>query len=332
MTSRELVRRNITFDHAPRIAIKFDVFGFNDCYDVWLKDCSGFDWSISSNDEWGCRWERTSMDNSCIVGCPLTDWEKLSDYSFPNPDDPGKYADFNRDLSGAGEKFVMFCGGLGLFERFHCLRGFENALADLYVDPERTHEMLDRILDYHVRQVKGVHDRGGGRVDAVAFSDDWGTELSSIISPEKFREFFKPRYAELFKHIHDLGMHTWLHSCGRINEVLDDLIDAGLDVVNSQQPRTVGIDEFGRRFAGRICFETIVDTQITYPHGTLDEIRAEARELVEKWGTPSGGFIASDYNDAGAIGTTLERRRAAFDVFREIADHGNSVAGAPRVQ
>ena len=319
MTSREIVRRNITFDNPPRFAIKFDVFGFNDCYDVWLNDLGGFDFMASGFDEWGCQWSRTEMDNACIVGSPITHWSQYADHPFPDPNDPAKYADFDADLAGAGERFVMFCGGLGPFERFHTLRGFENALADLYTEPRMTHELLDRVLDYHMRQVTEVHRRGGGRIDAVAISDDWGTELASIISPDKFREFFKPRYARLFARIHELGMHTWMHSCGKINEVMDDLIEAGLDVVNSQQPRTVGIDEFARRFAGRICFETIVDTQITYPRGTLDEIRAEARELVAKWGTPRGGFIASDYNDAVAIGTTIERRRAAFEVFAEIA-------------
>jgi len=170
-----------------------------------------------------------------------------------------------------------------------------------------------------MRAITKMHKLGGGRIDAAAISDDWGTEVATIISPDKFREFFKPRYIKLFKHIHDLGMHTWMHSCGKINDVLDDLIDAGLEVVNTQQPKSVGIDEFGQRFAGRICIETIVDTQLTYPHGTLDEIRAEARELVEKWNTPRGGFIASDYGDAQAIGATIERRKAAFEVFAELA-------------
>jgi hypothetical protein len=330
MTSREIVKRNITFSDPPRIAIKFDVFGFNDCYDIWLKDCRGYTFETGGIDEWGCVWERSEVDNmGRITHYPLNDWSEFANYQFPDPLNPAKYVQFAQDLAGAGEKFVMFCGGHGLFERFHLLRGFENALLDVYVEPEKTHELLDGLLDFHMRVVSEVHRLGGGRLDAVAIADDWGTESATMISPEKFREFWKPRYAKLFKHIHDLGMHTWLHSCGKINDVVDDLIDAGLDVVNSQQPRTVGIDEFGRRFAGRICFETIVDTQTTYPHGTLDEIRAEARELVQKWNTPHGGFIASDYNDAAAIGTTIERRRVAFETFAELAGIDPSLYPTP---
>jgi hypothetical protein len=108
-----------------------------------------------------------------------------------------------------------------------------------------------------------------------------------------------------------------MHSCGRINEILEELIDCGLEVINPQQPNVVGIDEMSARYRGRICFESIVDTQSTLPRGTYEEIRAQARELLEKWGTPQGGFIASDYNDAEAIGVTLERRRVMFEAFAE---------------
>jgi hypothetical protein len=320
MTNREIVKRNITFENPPRFGIKFDAFDFNDCYDIWLRDLCDYDAARGGRDEWGCVWQRSEMDNmGRISHHPLASWPDYDSYQFPDPDSPAKYVNFERDMTGAGDRFVMFCGGLGLFERFHTLRGFEAALVDLYTEPDRTHELVDRILDFHMRAISGAHGLGQGRIDAVAISDDWGTELATIISPDKFREFFKPRYVKLFRHIHDLGMHTWLHSCGKINEVLHDLIEAGLEVVNMQQPRTVGIDEVSRCFAGRICFETIVDIQTTYPGGTYDEIRAEARELVEKWNTPRGGFIASDYNDAAAIGTTLERRRVAFEAFARLA-------------
>ncbi len=320
MISREIVRRNITFDTPPRIAMKFDVCGFNDCYDIWLKELTGYAQLSDGLDEWGCRWSQSELKNmGQVTDHPLADWSALETYRPPDPLDGAKYVDFASDLAGAEEKFVMFCCGLGLFERFHTLRGFENALVDLYTETENTNVLLDMILDFHIQAIRKMHSLGGGRIDAVALSDDWGTEVSTIISPAKFRELFKPRYAKLFDEIRNLGMHTWMHSCGKINDVLDDLIDAGLEVINSQQPRTVGINEFAERFAGRVCFETIVDTQITYPFGTMDEIRAEAKELVEKWNTPKGGFIASDYNDADAIGTTLERRTVAFEAFAELA-------------
>jgi uroporphyrinogen decarboxylase len=157
----------------------------------------------------------------------------------------------------------------------------------------------------------------GGRMHAAAMADDWGMQDRAFISTPFFREFFKPRYKKWFDEIRAAGLHPWMHSCGRINDILEELIECGLAVVNSQQPNVVGIDEMGRRYRGRICFESIVDTQSTLINGTLEEIRAEAHRLVENWGTPQGGFIASDYNDAEAIGSTTERRRAMFEAFAQ---------------
>jgi uroporphyrinogen decarboxylase len=132
-----------------------------------------------------------------------------------------------------------------------------------------------------------------------------------------FREFFKPRYQRWFDEIKRLGMHTWLHSCGKINSIVPELIDCGLEVINNQQPNTVGLREFGDAFRGKICFEAIVDTQTTLPRGTYDEIRQQVRDICQYYATPQGGLIASDYNDAAAIGVTTDRRYAMFEAFAE---------------
>ena len=114
-----------------------------------------------------------------------------------------------------------------------------------------------------------------------------------------------------------------MHSCGRINDLLEELIDCGLEVITTQQPNTLGIEEISKRYRGRICFESIVDTQSTLPSGTYDEIRAQAHQLLDAWSTPAGGFIVSDYNDAEAIGVTLDRRVVMFEAFAEKAGYPN---------
>ena len=96
------------------------------------------------------------------------------------------------------------------------------------------------------------------------------------------------------------------------------LIDAGCDVINMQQPRTNGIEEIGRSFAGRICFETLCDIQKTLPRGDRDEIAAEAGALLRTWGTPDGGFILGDYGDHTAIGATPETKQFMLDTYRRI--------------
>lgn len=320
MTSREIVNRAITFANPPRLPMKFDIVGVNDCHDVWTRDAAGWNWSYQGTqaDEWGCVWSHGgASDTGQVVGHPLADLSRLSAHRWPDPDDPGRYADFSRQLEHAADRFVMFCFGPGIWERLHMLLGMPNAMLSLVRNKDAVHEVIDRILDHHLRVLRNVHRLAAGRIDAAAMSDDWGLQDRAFLSTAMFREFFKPRYRLWFDEIRSLGMHTWMHSCGRINTILEELIDCGLEVINNQQPNTVGLIEFGRQFRGRICFEAIVDTQTTLPRGSLDEIRREAHLICEHYGTPQGGLIASDYNDAEAIGVTAERRYAMFAAFAE---------------
>lgn len=351
MTRREIVERAITFSNPPRVPLKFDVVGVNDCYDVWTRDPTGWSWEFEGKtvDEWGCVWRRSEVQNTGqVVGHPLQDLAALGDYGWPDPDAPERYRGFEQQLAGAGDRFVMFCFGHGIFERLHMLRGMSETMMDFYRHPNETHELIERILDHHLRVLRncvkiaenhrleagatrpegedhrleaGATQLEGGAtrlpIHAAAMADDWGLQDRAFVNVKLFREFFKPRYRRWFDEIKAAGLHPWMHSCGRINDVLEELIDCGLEVINPQQPNVVGIDEISARYRGRICFESIVDTQSTLPRGTYEEICAQARELLDKWGTPRGGFIASDYNDAEAIGVTLDRRRVMFAAFAE---------------
>lgn len=334
MTRKEIVERAITFNNPPRVPLKFDVVGVNDCYDVWTHDPTGWTWEFEGEraDEWGCLWKRTDVQNTGqVVGHPLQDLAALKDYAWPDPDHPARYRGFEQQLAGAEDRFVMFCFGSGIFERLHMLRGMSETMMDFYRHPREVHELIDRILDHHLRVLRNClriakehcSKTGATGIHAAAMADDWGVQDRAFTSIKLFREFFKPRYRRWFDEIKAAGLHAWMHSCGRINEILEELIDCGLEVINMQQPNVVGIDEISRRYRGRICFESIVDTQSTLPRGTYDEIRAQAHELVEKWGTPQGGFIASDYNDAEAIGVTLDRRRVMFEAFAEKGGYPN---------
>ncbi len=338
MQRKEVVERAITFNDPPRIPMKFDVVGVNDCYDVWTHDPTGWSWSFEKKrpDEWGCVWDTSDVANTGqVVGHPVAEWSRLTAYRWPDPDDPARYRDFEEQLAGADDRFVMFCFGHGIWERLHMLRGMENALTDFYLEPDAVREVIERILDHHLRVFKNCVSIAGHRMHAAAMADDWGVQDRAFISVDMFRDFFKPAYRRWFDAIKAAGCHTWMHSCGRINDILDELIDAGLEVINNQQPNTVGIDGFGGRYRGRVCFEAIVDTQNTLPHGTYDAIRAEAHHLVDAYGTPRGGFIASDYNDAEAIGVTHDRRLVMFEAFAEKGGYPDfrrvlAEAGSPR--
>jgi hypothetical protein len=106
--------------------------------------------------------------------------------------------------------------------------------------------------------------------------------------------------------------------CGKINKFLEPLTEAGCDVINMQQPRTNGIEEVGREFAGRLCFETLCDIQKTLPVGNRREIEDEARRLIQWWGTPAGGFVLGDYGDHAAIGADPQVKQYMLETFKQL--------------
>ena len=320
MTSYEVVRRAIEFDGPDRLPLRFDMMPeINDVRPVLWKEIGTGDRNLLRTvDEWGCTWERVGMENmGQVKEHPLADWRALDDYTWPDFSDPALYDGMEDYLFEAEDKYCITNIFMLLFERMHSLHGFENTLTDLYAAPEHMAWLADRIAESNLTIIDMIHERLGNRIHGLAFTDDWGTERDVFIDPALWDDFFKPRYKRLFDRCHAHGWHVWMHSCGKVNKILDSLIDIGLDVINLQQPRALGIEEVGECCAGRLCFESLCDIQHTLPVATPEQIREEAALLLERWGTPKGGFILSDYGDGAAIGVDWETKELMVKAFRD---------------
>jgi uroporphyrinogen-III decarboxylase len=250
-----------------------------------------------------------------VKGHPLDDWSKLADFRFPDPDNPLFYEGMEKHLEGANGKYRLTGIFMLLFERMHALRGLENTMMDFYIEREKIEMLADRIMNFHVRVMENISSRFPGQIHGLTFTDDWGTEKALLINPDLWREFFKPRYKRLFDTAKKAGWHVWMHSCGKVNAIIGDLIDIGLDVINLQQPRALGIEEVGREFRGRICFSSLCDIQHTLPFKDEKEIAEEAELLLRHWADERGGFILSDYGDGAAIGVGNDKKKIMLDAF-----------------
>jgi uroporphyrinogen-III decarboxylase len=249
----------------------------------------------------------------------------MEEITWPDPTDDARYAHLEQLLAGAGDKYVISGVGFHFFERMHYLRGMPELFVDMHERPALVHELAERVIAFPIGVARELGRRFPGRIHGFSTTDDWGTQQACFVGLPMWREFFKERYTRIFRTVHEAGMHMWVHSCGHVNEVIGEWIDCGLDVVNLQQPRNLGIEEIGRRYRGRICFESLCDIQRTLPFGTDEEVRAEAALLLEQWATPEGGFILSDYGDGNAIGVPLEKKRIMLDAFIQLAAPGLSV-------
>jgi len=317
--SKEVVKAAVEFSGPDRLPVIFSCFDNTDVLKVkWNQTGAGDITQKRSFDEWGCGWERTDAFNmGQVTYHPLEDWSNLDKFIWVDPDAPAFYEGMEQRLPKTEEYYVNTSIFMLLFERMHSLRGFENTLTDLYLEREKIEYLADRIVEYDIRIINNLKKRFPTQIDGLTFTDDWGTELALFINPLKWREFFKPRYKRIFDAIHGAGWHVWMHSCGKVNDILGDLYEIGVNVVNLQQPRLLGIEETGKKYAGKLCFQSLCDIQHTLPFEDEEYIRSEAKLLLEHWGTDKGGFILSDYGHDEAIGVSGNKKRVMYDAFME---------------
>lgn len=303
MLSKEIVKRAIRFERPPRLPVTMESLGVSDVAGLPVRRATTP--REDGEDEWGCFWGHTDLPNmGQVVGHPLEEIGDLDRHPLPDYRDDSRYVDVEQALRRAEEegKYIS-CGiFMVLFERMHALHGFENTLVDLYTERPAMEALADRIVDVHVTFVEEVARRFPGRVHGWNMSDDWGTQQAAFVSFDFWMDFFFPRYKRIFDAMHQAGCDVWVHSCGKVNEIIEGYIRAGVDVVNLQQPRALGIEEIGKRYRGKITFQSLADIQATLPTGDRDNIAADAEGLMNHWASPEGGFIFSDYGDGQAIG------------------------------
>ena len=299
ITSLERIRRAIHFGTPDRLPTGGDIHSVSSNINHGGHSPGGVEdyTQPQAYDDFGCMWKRTEILNmGYVVGHPLQDWDAARTYIWPDPDDPAKYAGMEERFAGAEGKYVSTGMGITLWERMWTLRGMDQTLIDLHTDRSRMEWLADCVVEYNLALIRNIGDRFPGRIHGVQFTDDWGSQQATFINPKLWLDFFQPRYARIFEAAHAQGWDTWIHSDGRINEIIDGWIEAGLDVINMPAPHMVGLQEIGRRFSGRICFRGGCDNQATLPFANRETIRAEAKLLLELWATPQGGFIGPDYN------------------------------------
>jgi hypothetical protein len=299
LTPRELVIQAIAYRSPPRSPLFFRTDPErSDIVQVAYHSPTNFVDVEKTRDEWGCHW-----GNAIGTGTGyILEHPRMNSNLVPHLPDPGRYrfAAIEDAVQRYPHKFVVASLGLTGFGILTALRGFENALADLYLNPDLLARLADRVFDFETAAVEEIGRRGA---DGVWFFDDWGMEQSLFIRPDLWRSFFKPRYAAQFRRIHELGMRAFFHSCGCVWQIIPDLIEIGVDVLNleqmglfSDETRT-GYERIAQEFGGRVCFTVNVDSQRTLTSGTPQQIEQEVRHIFQTFGNLGGGFII--FADAG---------------------------------
>ncbi len=211
----------------------------------------------------------------------------------------------------------------GIFEWSWGLRGFEQFLMDLVVQPEIACAIMDCYTDLYIANVTRVLEAAAickRGIDMVYTYDDVGTQQGLLISETLWREFVLPRHLRLNAAIRRFPVKIMYHSCGAIYPLIGALADElGIDVLNPLQPRAAGMDaaRIKREFGDRLSFYGAVDIQRTLPRGTPQEVRAEVQQRCRALGQ-GGGYICASAHYIQAD-TPLENIIAMYTTPRELS-------------
>ncbi len=201
------------------------------------------------------------------------------------------FADARKRIEAEREnKLVIVQLSYGLFECSWMMRGFENLFVDLLENPSFCNQLYDILLERHLQLVDALLELP---CDGIIFVDDYGDQRGVIVGPPLWRKFIKPRLAKLYERVHQAGKMTFQHSCGNLCDIIPDLIEIGLDVLQSLQPEAMPVYEIKKQYGRDLRLWGGLGTQQLLPRGRPEDIRAEVQRLRRKMGAGGGYCLSS---------------------------------------
>lgn len=327
MTPRERVRRAFQFEEVDRIPIENGFGGRlqetypSDVANPPFQYPPGRSWGEYGQqgrrmDIWGCLWEM-GEDGVCgeVKASPLSGgWAGLKTFQPPWEVLQGADLSAVNHYCATYEKFMisMWDSMPNPFERMQHLRGTEQLFLDLaYLEPE-VYRLRDMVHDYFIKQMELWVKTD---VDAIHIADDWGAQQSLLIAPELWRSFFKPLYRDYCDLAHAHGKFVLMHSDGYTMDIISDLIEIGVNAINTQI-FCMPIEELGGRFAGKICFWGEIDRQRLLTSATPDEVRQAVRRVARAFlKNRRTGIVGQCF---GGKGHKLENCEAVYDEWGRV--------------
>jgi len=326
MNSREIVLRTVEYTGPERVAASMPPPYWNDfshasyrlqSYAPQWHDVGGGRQEYV--DEWGNTWARIdAYSKGEVARGAIQDIDDVFAAPLPDLANPANF-EHARQVFNDPENDRFRIGGLpGFpFNIARKMRRLDQFLMDLLLEQEKVCVLLERIEDLLAEVIIRYAEAGA---DAVMFPEDWGTQKGLMIRPDTWRQVFKPGFQRLCSVAHEHGIKVFMHSCGKTTVIIPDLIEAGIDVLQFDQPQLHGLDNLAR-FHGQITFWCPVDIQTTLQTQDTARIEADAREMVEQLGGPEGGFIAGYYGGNEAIGLDPKWQDVACRAFTRYGDY-----------
>ena len=226
--------------------------------------------------------------------------KEIDKFPWPDPKDPGFYMGIKDKVEKLSKKdyAVVFNLGAAVLQISQFMRGFKLWYEDLILREEIILSILDRLTDFYIDLARESFKRIGTYLDVVYFADDLGTQDNLQFSPNIYRKLIKPFHKRLYKFAKSQGYMVFLHSCGAVFPLIEDLIEIGVDILNPVQVLANGmeISRLKNEFGDRLTFWGAIDCQKLLPLGTVENVGREVKKTVEVLGKSNGYILSASHN------------------------------------
>ena len=201
-----------------------------------------------------------------------------------------------------------------MYETAWQIRGYEQFLMDMVEQPAWAECLLERLMEQNLARAE-AYARAGA--DLITTGDDIANQENLMFSPDSWRKIMLSRWKKVWGRIKEINpdCKIWYHSDGNISSIIEELIEAGVDILNPLQPECLDLDAIHKRYGRRVTFDGCIGTQSTMPFGKPADVRKRVREVIDKYGR-KGGLIVSPTHDLEPE-VPLENIDALFTECRE---------------
>ena len=322
------VFNTFTPEVADELIKLFDKQGFeldielgHDCVLVELGVFNGFylDFSKESYiDRWGIKWKRVRNNFGCYMEIdepPLREIKDIYGYMFPDVNEEPFYKELLSVCETYGNDMAVIGGSISLFENSWYLRGFQNFLSDLILNKDTIRCLLDRVMEYNLQLGFKIIDAG---VDILYTGDDFGMQTGLIISHNMWKELFLPRWMKLFGEFKSRNPDILIayHSDGNILPLIDDLMEAGVDVLNPVQPDCMDPALLKKKYGKRLAYWGTIDVQHTMSLGGINDVKSEVLERL-KTVAPGGGLLQGSTHNVQMSENAVQNLIAFYEAVKK---------------
>lgn len=293
----EAVARRLHTDTRPL------VYGSPDGWeDIYYEDGS-------FKDEFGIIWRRGGGEHAhyAPLGNPLKEAESIADIEalvdWPDPLNPGRFRGLRekaRRLHEETDHAVVLTLPLGFVHLSQYLRGYEEFLIDILLNPDFLEALMDRCQEYLLPLTERLLQETEPYVDVAMFGDDVAFQDRPMIDMGRYRQFFKPRHKQLVDCIKSNSRAKVLyHTDGALRPLMEDIIEIGVDALNPIQVNCTGMGDTAALkadYGDRIAFWGSIDTSHVLPVGSPEDVRQEVRRRIEDL-APGGGFVLASVHN-----------------------------------